>query len=206
MNPGLETLHRRKRRLGMAPGALRTANVNEDELKVGSVQPTGGQQLPTGQSAAGDPPPDGPWMHQAHDHSTAAVQQSVSDAPIINDNKHSGGLQLFSCSHGSESADKRNCAPVSQSPPQHINGGLLGLSEWGREGQAASSRAFSEPSRRWTAPSTVERNRPTDLPLFRLMEGANDHSLHRRIGSGGSAPRVTKRSRGMDYWDARLMR
>lgn len=204
VSQGLETLHRRKRRLGMAPGALRMASANQDEPKVRSIafQPIGRQSLPLAQSAASDTIPDGPWMQQAYPgQSVSGASIEVLAEPI--DNKHSGGLHFFSRSHGSdtESTDNRNGASVPQPPPQHRNRGLVGVPERGQEGQGALRRDLSESPRPWIVPSAIKRKRRTDFPLLRLMEGDSDNSLH-----GVSAPRITKRSQGMDYWDARLMR
>lgn len=191
----------------MAPGTLRGSNnASQEELKLDRAPPAGGQNVNVDGSTASGTPPNGLWMRQADDH-PQRKQHSVPRAPVrglatIDSKDESGGLQSSSRVRGSEIADDTRCSSEAST---HTQNGEDLLLERGRQEGTASSRTFSDINRHWTVPFAVPKRGQADLPLFRLM-GEHEGSFHARVAGAGSVPRMNKRNRGVDFWDARLMR
>lgn len=65
-------------------------------------------------------------------------------------------------------------------------------------------------SRPWTMPLKMHlqsTSRAVQLPLLRLLDDSSrDHSWHDRIDGQQASNPLTKRTRGTEFWDARLMR
>lgn len=221
VSQGLETLQRRKRRLCPAGDGIPDASPTLDWLEMTSIrekeaedngvrQNDGETPRPLEENAAGasNPCTDGPWMVQAN----APANTNDLGTPCEGDGQGEGvaskGISNFSKGVPQHAPTPPVTLPLAGSPNRQDS--RICLTTQPRErtilGNGTSPRAFQASSGRWTVPSHMPSTRPMELPLLRHLDGAEDHSWHGRIGGAGPSHPVAKRTRGTQFWDARLMR
>ena len=164
---GLETLHRRKRRLYTAAGDLDCPALRRKQPQ--EAEPNGGDQvLEDNQDTDAE---GAAWMVQAAEPESEASHDSRGI-----------GIPFFS-----QGSSHDPPAPLRHRSPA----------------SPARGQALTASSRRWTLPSTNRMPPPVNgvqLPLLRLLDGQG-----RSSGARASQP-LPKRTRGIDFWDAQLLR
>lgn len=218
----LETLQRRKRRLCPAGDGAPDPSPTLDWLEVthswqkevedrqGVRQNDGEAPRPLEENIAGasNASAGGLWMVQANSPAKSDCSDTLRGGGGQGGAIASKGLSLFSKGVAPQHASTPTVTlPLAGSPVRQDSTKLLTQTgERNILGNEASARGFAASSRRWTVPSHVPSTRPMELPLLRHLGGAEDHSWRGRIGGTGASQPLPKRTRGTQFWDARLMR
>lgn len=224
----LETLQRRKRRLWLGRGETldQPSTFNRLELR-GMVQQQetepddaqgvdeGAMHGTEGSIAGGQPAEDGDAQGVDEGDMRATGGNVAGDQPAEN-----GGLWMFQTDvttvgssgpgrlaqrEGGDTTEGFQRAPLaspsagSTSSARHINAGLSSV-----VGTESKVRTFAFSSRRWTVPSHLPTTKEMELPLLRLLGGRWGHTRQLRGETSSQPP--AKRTRGTEFWDARLMR
>lgn len=220
VSQGLETLQRRKRRLCPAGDGILDPSPSLDWLRVtiareNEVEDTGvsrndgeaPQPVEENVAGASNPCTDGLWIVQAN----APANTSGLDNPCEGGGQDEGfaskGMSIFSKGVPQHAPTPPVTLPLAGSPSRQDSRNLTTQPrEQNILGNEMSPRAFAASSRRWTVPSHMPSTMTMELPLLRHLGGAEDHSWHGRIGEAGPSYPLAKRTRGTQFWDARLMR
>lgn len=151
----------------------------------------------------------------------AASKETASDPPgsesgVMGDARASAGLASFKLRQEAEheGVDRRMRSPVAPSPRPHHSLPPTRAKSLGQASSPASSfeGVMAAVGPCWTVPYMARSCKGIDLPLLRLMDDPPGAG-HESIGGSQNGPqerhkwsRPMKRTRGTDFWDARLMR
>lgn len=219
MSHRLETLHRRKRRLRqisdgaptsppllyghshtMHNGIREHGSITYDKDKVMAMM--GGSSKRSSEEDSFVEDGDMAWM----------IQSDVTQT------QHRTGGQLSEPGNGGTKVKSRGIAsfqmgiqrePASRPSSSHFTR-ASSLHQEGLASPCPRGGGNEVSSRPWTMPLKMHlqsTSRAVQLPLLRLLDDSSrDHSWHDRIDGQQASNPLTKRTRGTEFWDARLMR